>query len=306
MSMEYKPIDVIGVPFDLGAGCRGCRMGPDALRCAELVQHLRQSGRNVEDTGDIILSKTRTIEPEMGSHKAKYLKDIVRMNRRLYRKVAASVENGRIPLVVGGDHCIAIGSIAGAAKHKRIGVIWFDAHGDLNTVHTSPSGNVHGMSLAAALGYGHPALTRIGGNHSKVLPEDVVLIGTRSLDPGEEELIRRTGIQLFSARDINQLGIQEVVKRALTLVSEQTEGVHLSLDVDGLDPSDAPGVGTPVSGGIRLREAQMAMRQIAESGALLSTDFVEVNPALDLRNRTAHAAVELICSLLGVERESIE
>lgn len=306
MTMEHKPIDVIGVPFDLGAGCRGCRMGPDALRCAELVQQLRMSGREVEDTGDIVLSRTRRNREEIGSPKAKYIKNVAYVNRRLHHRVAASIHDGRFPLVVGGDHSIAVGSIAGAAKHKRIGVIWFDAHGDLNTIQTSPSGNVHGMSLAASLGYGHPSLTRIGNSHPKVLPEHVVLIGTRSLDPGEEELIRRTGIQMFSARDIHQLGIREIMKRAITLAAEQTDGVHLSLDVDGLDSSDAPGVGTPVSGGIRLREAQLGMRLLAESGALISADFVEVNPALDLRNRTAHAAVELICGLLGKKKKNAD
>lgn len=299
MTMEHKPIDVIGVPFDLGAGSRGCRMGPDALRCAELVSRLRMSGRVVEDTGDIVLSGTHIHEQDMGSPKAKYIRDVASVSRRLYRRVAESIEASHIPIVMGGDHSIAVGSIAGAAKHKRIGVIWFDAHGDLNTVQTTPSGNIHGMSLAASLGYGHPSLTRMGNRKPKVQPEHVVLIGTRSLDPGEEELIRRSGILMFTIRDIHQLGMQEVMHRALAVAAEQTDGVHLSLDVDGLDPSEAPGVGTPVSGGIRLPEAQLAMRLLAESGSLLSADFVEINPALDLRNRTAHAAVELMCSLLA-------
>lgn len=296
MITKHKPIDIIGVPFDLGAGSRGCRMGPDAIRCAELVQRLRSEGREVKDTGDIMVPPASS-EPDIGSVKAKYLREIVKVNRRLYRTVATSIQNGRLPLILGGDHSIAVGSIAGAAQWKRIGVIWFDAHGDLNTIQTSPSGNVHGMSLAASLGCGHHALTRLGGNQPKIRPEHVVLIGTRSLDPGEEELIRRMGIQLYSARDVKRMGMEEVVQRALAAVSGHTDGVHVSFDMDGLDPSAAPGVGTPVSGGIRLQEAKTAMELIGESGTLISADFVEVNPALDLRNRTSQAAVELMCSL---------
>ncbi|WP_239626200.1 arginase [Paenibacillus sp. H1-7] len=295
----HRPIDVIGVPLDLGAGCKGCRMGPDAVRCAELTARLRQAGYEVKDLGNAPADGVDMDTSAIDSEKAKHLLDIVRINRRLNRMVAASAANGRFPLAIGGDHSLAVGTIAGSARHRRIGVIWFDAHGDLNTIQTTPSGNVHGMSLAAALGYGHPSLTRLGGRQPKIRPEHVALIGTRSLDAGEEDLIRRLGIRYFSSRDVNRLGIEEVVRCALELASNGTEGVHLSLDMDGLDPSDAPGVGTPVSGGIRLQDAKQAMAVLGESGTVVSADIVEVNPALDLRSRTATAAVELICALFG-------
>lgn len=294
-----RPIDVIGVPLDLGAGGKGCRMGPDAVRCAELLTRLRQAGHEVNDLGNTAASGVDMDSSAIGSEKAKHLLDIVRINRRLSRIVAASAANGRFPLAIGGDHSLAVGTIAGSARHRRIGVIWFDAHGDLNTIQTTPSGNVHGMSLAAALGYGHPSLARLGGRQPKIRPDHVALIGTRSLDPGEEDLIRRLGIRYFSARDVNRLGIGEVVRSALDLISNGTDGIHLSLDMDGLDPSDAPGVGTPVSGGIRLQDAKQAMALLYESGKVVSADIVEVNPALDLRSRTAAAAVELICALFG-------
>ncbi|MFE5320447.1 arginase [Paenibacillus sp. NPDC056579] len=299
MKSTHRPIDVIGVPLDLGAGCKGCRMGPDAVRCAELTARLRQAGYEVKDLGNAPADGVDMDTSAIDSEKAKHLLDIVRINRRLSRMVAASAANGRFPLAIGGDHSLAVGTIAGSARHRRIGVIWFDAHGDLNTIQTTPSGNVHGMSLAAALGYGHPSLTRLGGRQPKIRPEHVALIGTRSLDAGEEDLIRRLGIRYFSSRDVKRLGIEEVIRCALELASNGTEGVHLSLDMDGLDPSDAPGVGTPVSGGIRLQDAKQAMAVLGESGTVVSADIVEVNPALDLRSRTATAAVELICALFG-------
>lgn len=298
-----RPIDVIGVPLDLGAGCKGCRMGPDAIRCAELISRLRQSGCEAEDMGNAAVAGISMDASEVGNAKAKHLHDIVRINRRLSRIVASSIQRGRLPLVLGGDHSLAVGTMAGSARHRRIGVLWFDAHGDLNTIRTSPSGNVHGMSLAAALGYGHPSMTRIGGKHPKVLPGNVALIGIRSLDPGEEELVRRLGIHLYSARDINKMGMDHVIQHAMALASDGTDGIHLSFDMDGLDPSEAPGVGTPVSGGIRLQDAKQAMTQLHESGLLVSADFVEVNPALDLRSKTALAAVELISSLFGQSQD---
>ncbi|UQZ87458.1 Arginase [Paenibacillus konkukensis] len=298
---DSQAVHVIGAPLDLGAGCRGCRMGPDAIRCAGLLTRLRQQGRMVQDLGDVTLTEREKLSADSaGGHpKAKYIDEIVRFNRRLHRKTAASVEAGAIPLILGGDHSIAAGTIAGAARHKRIGVLWFDAHGDLNTVQTSPSGNVHGMPLAAMLGYGYPALKHIGGKRPKVRPEHLVLIGTRSLDTGEQELIQRAGIRMYASRELHRLGMSEVVRQALAAAGEGTDGIHVSFDLDGLDPGEAPGVGTPVSAGMRLTEALEAMRVIAASGLLVSAEFVEVNPALDLRSKTAHAAVELICSLLG-------
>lgn len=299
MNDGCKPIDMIGVPLELGAGCKGCRMGPDAIRCAELLARLRHHGRTVRDLGNVTAAGIDMDTSEAGSVRAKHLQNIVKLNRKLGRLVAASVEQGRLPLVIGGDHSLAIGSIAGSAKHRRIGVIWFDAHGDLNTMLTSPSGNVHGMSLAATLGHGHPHLTQLGGRKPKALPEHVVLIGIRSLDPGEEKMIRRLGIRLYSTRDVHRLGMERVMQHAIAIAGKGTDGIHLSFDMDVLDPSDAPGVGTPVSGGIRLPEAMQAMERLAASGMLVSADFVEVNPAFDLRNRTANAAAELISSLFG-------
>lgn len=304
MSLREQAIDVIGVPFDLGASCRGSRMGPDAFRCADLLTKLRKAGCDAADCGDVLASKgkaSRGLEPEEGSPDLKYLQDIVRLNKRLCRRVSQSRKNSRLPVVLGGDHSLAIGSVAGTADAADgpLGVIWFDAHGDLNTYKTTPTGNIHGMSLAALLGRGHPLLTRIGGPRPKVAPWHVVLIGTRSLDPGEQALIQDMGIRVFSIREIDRVGMQEVIKQALAIVGEGTSGFHLSFDLDGLDPTDAPGVGTPVPHGVRLEEAHLALRAIREAGGLLSADFVELNPALDLRSRTARAGIELICTLFG-------
>lgn len=304
MSLREQAVDVIGVPFDLGASCRGSRMGPDAFRCADLLSKLRKAGCDAVDCGDVSASQgkpARGSEPEEGSPDAKYLQDIVRLNKRLYRTVFQSRQNHRLPVVIGGDHSLAIGSVAGtaAAADGPLGVIWFDAHGDLNTYKTTPTGNIHGMSLAALLGYGHPLLARIGGLRPKVMPQHVVLIGTRSLDPGEQALIQETGIRVFPIREIDRVGIQDVMNQALSIVGDGTAGFHLSFDLDGLDPTDAPGVGTPVPHGVRLEEAHLALRAIREAGGLLSADFVELNPALDLRNRTARTGVDLICTLFG-------
>lgn len=283
-------------------------MGPDALRCAGLVPKLREAGCDAADCGDLRIPSTDPSFDEFqekedasnGSGKVKYLREVVRLNKRLCRVVAASHANQRLPLVIGGDHSIAMGSLAASAMHTngKIGVIWFDAHGDLNTFKTTPTGNIHGMSLAASLGFGSSTLTRLGGIRPKVSPQQVVLIGTRSLDPGEQELIQQTGIRVFSIREIDRIGMEEVMRQALAVVTKETEGIHLSFDLDGLDPAEAPGVGTPVAHGIRTDESLMAMKAIRDTGMLLSADFVELNPALDLRNRTAKAGVQMMCSLL--------
>jgi len=207
---------------------------------------------------------------------------------------------GRFPLILGGDHSIAIGTIAGLAKHKKnMGVIWFDAHGDINTGETSPSGNIHGMSLAVSLGIGHPNLIHIYGEQPKIKPENVVIIGARDLDPGERKLIKQLGIKVYTMHEIDRLGMPRVMEEAIGIVSRGTDGVHLSLDLDGLDPHDCPGVGTPVIGGISYRESHLAMEMLAEADVLTSAEFVEVNPILDVQNKTAKVAVALLCSAFG-------
>lgn len=298
MVMEKKPVTVIGVPMDLGAGRRGVDMGPSAIRYAMLKEKLIQLGYEVEDVGNLHVPTPEThqvVDPRL-----KYLKEIASVCETLGRTVSETVERGRFPLVLGGDHSIAIGTIAGAAKHrKRLGLIWFDAHGDLNTRETTPSGNIHGMPLAVSLGYGHPDLVNCLGFTPKVQPENVVLIGIRDLDEGERKLIRQLGIRVFTMHDIDRLGMGAVMEEALEIVTRGTDGVHLSLDLDGLDPKDAPGVGTPVEGGLTYRESHLAMEMLAEANVLTSAEFVEVNPILDNGNRTAKVAVALIESVFG-------
>ncbi|GAA5347086.1 arginase [Planifilum fimeticola] len=298
MIQEKKPITVIGVPMDLGAGRRGVDMGPSAIRYAMLKEKLVQLGFEVEDVGNLHVPTPEAYQ--VVDPKLKYLEEIASVCETLGKTVSEAVERGRFPLVLGGDHSIAIGTIAGAAKHReRLGLIWFDAHGDLNTGETTPSGNIHGMPLAVSLGYGHPALVNCLGFTPKVLPENVVLIGIRDLDEGERNLIRQLGIRVFTMHDIDRMGMGAVMEEALSIVTRGTDGVHLSLDLDGLDPKDAPGVGTPVEGGLTYRESHLAMEMLAEANVLTSAEFVEVNPILDNGNRTAKVAVALIESAFG-------
>jgi arginase len=295
---ELKSITVIGVPLDLGAGRRGVDMGPSAIRYANLHEKLTKMGFDVEDIGNLsvpTLETYKVIDPSL-----KYLDEIVAVNEKLAETVSATVEKGRFPLVLGGDHSIAIGTLAGVAKHyRKLGVIWFDAHGDLNTHETTPSGNIHGMSLAASLGYGHEKLVNCGGYAPKVSPENVVIIGARELDPGERKLIKELGIRVFTMHDIDRIGMARVMEEALKVVTDGTDGVHLSLDLDGLDPKDCPGVGTPVVGGLTYRESHLAMEMLAEAKVLTSAEFVEVNPILDNGNKTAKVAVALVGSAFG-------
>lgn len=296
--MTKQSITVIGVPMDLGAGRRGVDMGPSAIRYAMLKEKLMQMGFDVEDMGNLHVPTPET--HQVVDPKLKYLEEIASVCETLAKTVSDTVVRGRFPLVLGGDHSIAIGTIAGAAKHRnRLGLIWFDAHGDLNTMETTPSGNIHGMPLAVSLGYGHPSLVRCLGFTPKVHPENVVLIGTRDLDKGERDLIRRLGIRVFTMHDIDRLGMGAIMEEALEIVTRGTDGVHLSLDLDGLDPKDAPGVGTPVEGGLTYRESHLAMEMLAEANVLTSAEFVEVNPILDNGNRTAKVAVALIESVFG-------
>lgn len=292
-----KNISIVGVPMDLGADRRGVDMGPSAIRYAGIVARLEQMGLNIEDKGDISVNRPHRF---METENHKYLDEVVEANAQLATVVSQIMQEGRFPLILGGDHSIALGTIAGVAQKVRdLGVIWFDAHGDLNTGETSPSGNIHGMPLAASLGYGHERLVQIGGYAPKIKPENVVIIGARSLDEGERELIKRIGMKVFTMHEVDKLGMARVMDEAIDHVSKQTQGVHLSLDLDGLDPHDAPGVGTPVIGGISYREGHLAMEMLADADILCSAEFVEVNPILDQRNHTAQVAVALMSSVFG-------
>jgi arginase len=293
-----KKISIVGVPMDLGQGRRGVDMGPSALRYANAIQRLEKLGHEVKDLGDINIKRIEERIPN--EFNLKCLEEVTLASQELATTIDAIMVEGRFPLVFGGDHSIAIGSVAGVAKHKKnMGVIWYDAHGDLNTGETSPSGNIHGMPLAVSLGVGHESLTNIMGFSPKIKPENLVIIGARELDEGERKLIREMGIKVFTMHEIDRLGMTYVMEEAIKHVSNGTDGVHLSLDLDGLDPHDAPGVGTPVLGGISYRESHLAMEILAEADILTSAEFVEVNPILDHGNKTANVAVALMGSLFG-------
>jgi len=294
-----KDISIIGVPMDLGQTRRGVDMGPSAIRYAGVVERLENLTKTIEDLGDIEIGGRE--REATGESNLKNLKAVAEASENLASKVEEVLSNGRFPLVFGGDHSIAIGTIAGLAKHySNMGVIWYDAHGDLNTGETSPSGNIHGMPLAVSLGIGDSTLTAIGGEHAKIKPENIVIIGARSLDEGEKVLIKEKGIKVFTMHEIDRMGMAAVMEEAIAYLRErQTDGVHLSLDLDGLDPHDAPGVGTPVLGGISYRESHLAMEMLEEANILTSAEFVEVNPILDERNKTATVAVALMGSLFG-------
>lgn len=297
--MEKKQVSIIGVPMDLGQTRRGVDMGPSAIRYAGLTERIRTLGYTVHDEGDIKVEiQERSIPKETAN-----LKNLIAVSdasEALAKKVEDTISRGCFPLVLGGDHSVALGTLAGVAKkHQNLGLIWYDAHGDLNTAETSPSGNIHGMPLAASLGIGHRSLTDIGGFSPKVKPEHVVIIGARDLDQGERELIREKGIRVYTMHEIDRLGMTTVMKETIDYLREHTDHVHLSLDLDGLDPTEAPGVGTPVAGGLSYRESHLAMEMLEEADIITSAEFVEVNPILDEKNKTGDAAVALIASLLG-------
>jgi arginase len=271
--MSIQKISVIGLPMDLGQARRGVDMGPSAIRCAEIIERLEKLNIEVEDLGDIIVGRPENAD-EPGTN-LKNLHLVAKGNTQLATRVDEIIEKGSFPLVLGGDHSIAIGTLAGVAKHyKNLGVIWYDAHGDLNTEDTSQSGNIHGMPLAVSIGIGHPDLINIHGFAPKVKPENIVIIGARSLDEGEKELIREKGIKVFTMHEIDRLGMTRVMEECMDYLRERTDGVHLSLDLDGVDPADAPGVGTPVIGGISYRESHLAMEMLAESNLITSAEFV--------------------------------
>jgi arginase len=301
-----RNIAIIGAPVDLGAGRRGVDMGPSAIRYAGLKERLEELGHQVHDLGNIVVPIAEQIELPAPGEKLRYLEPLVEINRALARQVSTAVAKGAFPLVLGGDHSLAIGSVNGLARGRRIGMIWVDAHADFNTTETTPSGNIHGMSVAVLTGRGHPALTALlKPDESKVgagpvlRDVDVALVGIRDVDIQERAALRESGIHIFTMHDVDRRGLAIVMEEAIARVSAETAGFHVSFDMDALDPSEAPGVGTPVLGGIFYREAHLAMELVSESGRLIGLDLVEVNPILDSRNVTAELAVEFALSALG-------
>jgi len=291
-------VRVIGTPMDLGADRRGVDFGASAIRYANLNTRLRSLGHTVHDIGNLVVPQPES-QP-LGNSKLKYLEPIVRVSEELAKVVTETLEAGEFPLVLGGDHSIALGSIAGVTRmHKNVGVIWIDAHADFNTYETTPSGNIHGMILAASVGIGESRLANMGGWSPKVNKQNIVIVGARDLDPNEQVRLREHAISVFTMSDIDQKGISDVMRQAITIAGQGNDGIHLSLDMDALDPKEAPGVGTPVKGGLTYREAHLAMEMIADSKQLVAMDVVEVNPILDRENATALLAVELVLSALG-------
>jgi arginase len=294
-------VHLLGVPMDLGSGRRGVDMGPSAIRIAGVADRLRELGHKVVDEGDVVIKNME--ELKVGSERARYLGEIARASAIIARKVERLIGLGHFPLVLGGDHSIAVGSFSGIAafsrqQGKKAGLLWIDAHGDINTPDTSPSGNIHGMPLAVLLGFGPAELTSVGGS-PKVDPANVVLVGVRSLDAGEKKRLKETGVQVHTMSDIDRHGVHRVMKKALTRITDGTQYVHVSFDLDAVDPTVAPGVGTPVKGGLDYREAHLIMELIADAGVMTSLEMVEVNPILDQGNASAAFAVELVQSGFG-------
>ena len=299
-----RPVHIIGVPLDLGGGRRGVDMGPSAFRIAGIGDQIAALGRTIVDKGDLPAA-IREMQHPADEHK-KYIREIARVCQNVYVSALDSLATGALPLVLGGDHSLAAGSVAASADHVSrttglpLGLIWVDAHGDMNTPATSTSGNVHGMPLAALLGQEPSELASIGASPS-VRAAHTVLVGVRNLDEEEKEQIRESGVHVFTMKDIDREGIAVIAERAIGIAAEGTGGVHVSFDLDVCDPTFAPGVGTPVKGGFDYREAHMIMELVADSGRLVALDLVEVNPTLDIRNTTAEFAAELALSALGKE-----
>jgi arginase len=298
MTTEQQ-IAILGVPIDLGAGRRGVDMGPSAIRYAGLSRRLGELGYQAVDYGNLATPMVETSPLPPPNTRLRYLEPIAEMCAHLAQQVADIVQQGMFPLILGGDHSLSIGSASGSARHRRLGLIWIDAHADFNDEHTTPSGNIHGMPLAVLTGRGHSSLITLASRVPAFDPTRVVLIGVRDLDPLEREALRASPITVFTMHEIDRCGMATVVEKALTIATTDTTGFHLSFDLDVVDPREAPGVGTPVNSGISAREAHLAMELIAESGALRSLDVVEVNPILDERNATAQLAVDLVLSALG-------
>jgi arginase len=295
--MRPKTVRVMGVPIDYGADRRGVDMGPSAIRYAGLHERLRRIGHAVHDVGNITVPVPESRHPH--HERMKYIDEIVKVNRVLARTVERALDDGTFPLVLGGDHSIAMGTVAGLLRRSpRLGVIWFDAHGDFNTEETTPSGNVHGMPVAAMVGLGHPKLRKPFLDRA-VDPRKVVYIGVRTLDPQEAVNLKQSGATVFSMHEVDRYGMREVMARTLEIVGRDTDGVHCSFDIDAIDPLYAPGSGTPYGGGLTEREAHLALELLAEADILTSFEMVEVNPILDDHNRTGKLAAELIASALG-------
>jgi len=300
--MRVRRVTVIGVPLDLGAGRRGVDMGPSAFRLADIHQKIRELGYEVDDAGDLKVSIAETHDP--GNPRMKYLKEIRETCLALRDRVGEIVARGGIPVVLGGDHSIAMGTIAGLSRfhrerHDKIGLIWFDAHGDANTAETSPSGNIHGMPLAVALGLGAPELVSLGGSCPMVDGSRAAVVGLRDVDTAERANIKASGVGAFTMRDIDERGMRACMEEAIKRASSGTAGIHVSFDLDAMDPDYAPGVGTPSPGGLSYREAHLAMEMLADTGKVIGAELVEANPILDHRNGTARLGVELLASLLG-------
>jgi arginase len=301
-NIDTKHIRIIGVPLDLGQSRRGVDMGPSAMRVAGLENKLEALGYEVKDVGNVPVALAET--KSEGDPRAKYLKEITDTCAKEAELVLKTLESDAIPVVLGGDHSIAAGTVSGVAefyrrKRQRVGLVWIDAHTDINTPDSSPSGNVHGMPLGAVMGLFESPLTDLYGFSPKVQPQNCVLVGVRDVDNHERENIRRSGVHVFTMRDIDERGMRTVMEEALRLAGRGTVGYHVSLDLDWIDPEDAPGVGTPVWGGATYREGHLAMEIIADHGRMLSFEMVEVNPVLDERNQTAELAVELALSAFG-------
>jgi arginase len=298
-----KKVNIIGFPMDLGAGRRGVDMGPSAIRIAHLTERLQSLGYEVEDFGDIPIEIMET--QKVGNDKLKYVDEIERTSLKLAEVVEKTLENEEFPLCIGGDHSMALGTLGGISAYcnKRgltLGVIWIDAHADMNTDETTPSGNIHGMSLAASIGLGSKRLTEIYSPAPKVLPENTVIIGARSIDSKEKINIKKSGITVYTMSDIDKMGIHRITSKVLKQFKNNVDHIHVSFDVDSVEPSIVPGVGTPVPGGLSYREAHLIMETIAECGCMSSLEITEVNPILDNQNASAVFAVELVASSMGM------
>ena len=297
-----RKIRIIGVPLDLGQERRGVDMGPSALRVAGLNARIAELGFAVEDAGNLPVP-IREMQ-SVGNHKAKYLAEIAESCQRQAAWVQRTLRQGWLPLVLGGDHSIAVGTVAGVAefyrrKGKKVGLIWVDAHADMNTPKTSPSGNIHGMGLACCLGYGPRELTHLFNISPSVPPRNAVLVGAREIDGSEKGTVNQSGLTVYTMRNIDERGLRTVMQEAIAIADRDTAGFCVTLDMDFVDPSEAPGVGTPVRGGATYREAHLVMEMIADAGRMLSLELVEINPVIDVANKTANLGVELVLSALG-------
>ncbi len=302
MSPTPKTIEIIGVPTDLGANRRGVDMGPSGMRVAGLGERIKALGYPVHDAGNLDVPTFEAESP--GDPHVKFLAHVIELCERVRRATEAALARGHLPVVLGGDHSIALGTITGLSQHykkqdQKIGLIWFDAHADMNTHETTLSGNIHGMPLSAILGYGHPGLINFSTPGAKVAVENAVLIGIRDLDLKEKVTVKKSGITCYSMREIDLKGMGAVIAEAIAIAGKGTAGIHVSFDIDAIDPYYAPGVGTSAPGGLTFREAHLALEEIAITGKLIGLEMVEVNPILDNRNSTAELGAGLICSALG-------